>query len=85
MTNPFDDLAKRVAANSRKVVASSFERYNGGAAIKRQYGSSTVTRFYVHFQEDASSPEKWVVITGYGKTPGERKTHAINQFLSTRS
>lgn len=40
------------ALGGRKIVASSFERYNGGIRIKRLYGSSTVTRFYVFFAED---------------------------------
>ncbi len=64
----------------RKVVASSTERYNGGVRIKRMYGSSTVTRFFVHFADDAGDPSKWEKIEGYGKTPGERKTFAMEEF-----
>jgi hypothetical protein len=65
----------------RRVEASSFERYNGGLRVKRQWGSSTVTRFYVHFAEDRNDASKWEKIEGYGKTPGERKTFAIQEFL----
>jgi hypothetical protein len=64
----------------RKVEASSTERYNGGVRIKRLWGSSTVTRFYVHYADDRHDPSKWMKIEGYGKTPGDRKTYAINQF-----
>jgi hypothetical protein len=63
----------------RKIVASSFERYNGGVRIKRLYGSSTVTRFYVHFADEANDPSRWLVVEGYGPTPGERKTDAIRR------
>jgi len=62
-----------------KIVASSYERYNGGARIKRQYGSSTVTRFYVYREEDANDASKWVKVEGYGPTPGDRKTDAIRR------
>lgn len=63
---------------STKVVATSFERYNGGVRIKRLWGSSTVTRFIVHYVGD--DPSKWMKIEGYGKTPGDRKTYAMNEF-----
>lgn len=66
-----------------KIIATSFERYNGGAAIKRKYGSSTVTRFYVHREEETNTPASWRVIEGYGHTPGDRKTDAIRRFQST--
>lgn len=46
-----------------KIQLTSASRYNGGIAIKRRWGSSTVTEFYVQ-------------IDGDGKTPGERKTYA---------
>lgn len=69
----------------RRIIATSYERYNGGARTKRMYGSSTVTRFYVHFAEDARDPSKWEEIEGYGPTPGDRKTHAINEFVRRRS
>ena len=63
-----------------KIIASSFQRYNGGVKVKRQYGSSTVTRFYVHQAGEEGEPLKWEVIVGYGKTPGERKTFAIETY-----
>jgi hypothetical protein len=67
-----------------KIVATSFGRYNGGIAIKRKHGSSTVTRFYVHFEEDAGYPSRWETIEGFGVTPGERKTYAILEFRKRR-
>lgn len=60
-----------------KIVAVSHERYNGGIAIKRKYGSSTVTRFYVC---DSDIPGSAVLIEGYGPTPGDRKTDAMRKF-----
>jgi hypothetical protein len=68
-------------ADARKVVATSYERYNGGARTKRMYGGSTITRFFVHYAEDRNDPLKWEKIEGYGPTPGERKTYAIQEFL----
>jgi len=62
-----------------KIIANSFERYNGGIKIKRLYGSSTVTRFYVYYEADANNPKAWLEVEGYGKTPGERKTDAIKR------
>lgn len=61
-----------------KVIATSIERYNGGIAVKRKYGSSTVTRFLVYYE---GSVESWKNIEAYGPTPGDRKTFAINRFL----
>lgn len=63
----------------RKIKAVSYERYNGGARVKRAYGSSTVTRFYVFFEGDERDPSKWVKVEAYGATPGERKTYAIQR------
>jgi hypothetical protein len=63
-----------------KILASSFERYNGGVRIKRLHGSSTVTRFYVYREEDRDNPSAWQKIEGYGPTPGDRKTDAIRKF-----
>lgn len=63
----------------RKIEAHSKERYNGGVRIKRLYGSSTVTRFWVRFADEADDPSRWLVVEGYGKTPGERKTDAIRR------
>lgn len=64
------------------LVAVSFERYNGGVRVKRRWGSSTVTRFWVYRKEDASDPKKWLTITAFGRTPGERKTDAIRQAMA---
>lgn len=50
----------------RKIVASSKERYNGGVRIKRLYGSSTVTRFWVHFADERSDPSRWLAIRRSG-------------------
>ena len=58
------------------LVAKSKDRYNGGVKALRQYGSSTITEFYVYRKEDANSPELWVIIRIGGKTPGERATSA---------
>src|SRR5580658_7470962 len=69
--------------SARRIFASSFERYNGGAAVKRKYGSSTVTRFYVGYEGDGA--EKWAKIIAYGRTPGERKTAAIEQFKAQQT
>ena len=60
-----------------KLEAHSFERFNGGIAVKRAFGSSTVTRFYVYRPEDAKDASKWLIVTAKGRTPGERKTTAI--------
>jgi hypothetical protein len=70
---------KKQIAKGDKIVASSFERYNGGARVKREHGSSTVTRFYVHFARDRDDPSKWKTVEGYGRTPGDRKTDAIRR------
>jgi hypothetical protein len=65
----------------RKIVAQSYERYNGGARVKRQYGSSTVTRFFVEVKGD---PSTRMQIEGFGKTPGDRKTFAVQKFMRER-
>jgi hypothetical protein len=62
-----------------KIIASSFQRYNGGVRIKRLYGSSTVTRFYVFREEDRNDASKWLEVEGFGPTPGDRKTDAIRR------
>jgi hypothetical protein len=72
-------LTSEVRAMTATVKAVSFERYNGGARIKRLYGGSTVTRFYVYRAEDEGDPCKWLKVEGYGPTPGERKTDAIKR------
>lgn len=59
-----------------KLVAISKERYRATAAQKRLYGGSTITRFWVYRPEDSDDPSKWVVVEGYGPSPGQRKTDA---------
>lgn len=68
-----------MAAAKPKIIASSFERYRATAAERRMYGGATVTKFYVYRAEHKSDPSKWLVIVGYGATPGERKTDAIKR------
>ncbi len=55
-----------------KIVLTSAYRYNGGVARKRLSGSSTVTEFYVTI-DGVLQPGR---VTGYGRTPGDRKTYA---------
>ena len=55
-----------------KIKATSMERFSIGAKGKRLYGSSTATVFLV---ECVGNPD--VMVTAYGKTPGDRKTLAI--------
>lgn len=62
-----------------KIIAVSKDRYRASASEKRLYGGSTITEFYVFKEEDEKDPSKWKVITGYGPTPGERKTDAIKR------
>jgi len=56
---------------------TSASRYNGGVAIKRLYGSSTITNFYVRVNGSLWDG----TIPGRGATPGERKTYAKNKVL----
>lgn len=60
-----------------KIIAKSFERYNGGVKVKRLYGSSTVTRFYVYYEGSPASD--WKIVEGFGPTPGDRRTDAIRR------
>lgn len=62
-----------------KVLASSRYRYRATAAERRQYGGSTVTEFFVYRAGDEDDASKWLVVRGYGPTPGERKTDAIRR------
>ena len=58
-----------------KLEAISMERYNGGVAAKRKYGSSTLTDFIVR---DKDNPTTRTLVKGVGgATPGERKTRAL--------
>lgn len=66
-----------------KIIAHSISRYNGGVAIKRKHGSSTVTVFRVYREEHENSPNEWREVVGYGPTPGDRKTNAIRTYQST--
>ena len=66
-----------------RIVAVSFERYNGGKSIERKFGSSTVTKFYVYREEYESDPSQWKVVEGFGPTPGDRKTFAIRRYQET--
>ena len=76
---PVAPAASRSPLKPTKIIANSYERYNGGARVKRAHGSSTVTRFYVYRAEDKDDPSKWMKLDGYGKTPGDRKTDAIRR------
>jgi hypothetical protein len=51
------------------------------ARIKRQYGSATVTKFFV---EEKGDPSSRMQMIGYGRTPGDRKTYAIKQYMEAR-
>ncbi len=79
MTKPVKRNGRRRVHRNGKIIASSFQRYNGGVRIKRLYGSSTVTRFYVFREEDRNDASKWLVVEGFGPTPGDRKTDAIRR------
>ena len=63
-----------------KIKAVSFERYRASAAERRRYGGNTVTRFYCNTVDPEGVP---VLVTGYGPTPGERKTDAIRRYRLT--
>ena len=67
-----------------KLKTYSRNRYNGGVAAKRKYGSSTITEFLV---VDEDTGRKVTVRVG-GKTPGDRSTaakHAAEILLLTNS
>lgn len=76
---PNDPAWHRDDARKPKIIANSFERYRATALERRMYGGATVTKFYVYRAEDKDNPSKWLVIVGYGPTPGERKTDAIRR------
>lgn len=59
-----------------KLITSSQNRYNGGVAAKRKYGSSTITTFIVLRPEDENDASLWATVEVGGKTPGERATAA---------
>lgn len=56
--------------------AISKERWRATADERRCYGGKTVTEFWVIMSKDGVE-EKMLVVKGYGATPGERKTFAI--------
>jgi hypothetical protein len=55
---------------------TSRSSYNGGVAAKRQYGSSTMTEFWVYRSEDKNNPKRWATVIVGGRTPGDRSTRA---------
>ncbi len=74
-------MNEETTPKSPKVFAQSYERYKANANERRMFpGSKTVTKFLVGFE--GSEPNTWKRIVGYGPTPGERKTYAINNFLA---
>lgn len=74
-----------MARDPDAIEATSTERYNGGVAAKRRYGSSTITVFYVHRVRDREDPSRWLKIEVGGRTPGDRKTAAIAEFRERES
>lgn len=62
-----------------KLEAVSMARWRATAAQKRLYGGSTVTEFWVSVKGDPNRAANTVVVKGYGKTPGERKTDALRK------
>jgi hypothetical protein len=57
-----------------RLTAISHSRHNGGVKFKRLYGSSTLTTFLVF---DDAKPTRTLYVEAAGKTPGERKTLAL--------
>jgi hypothetical protein len=72
-------FSRRPALGLGAVRAVSKNRYRATASERRLHGGSTVTEFYVYRDEDRDNHAAWKVVTGYGKTPGERKTDAIRR------
>ena len=62
-----------------KLLTTSKSRYDGGVKAKQQYGSSTMTEFFVYRREDARNPKRWAVVIVGGRTPGDRATRAKAQ------
>lgn len=62
-----------------KLWAQSKHRYKANAAERRQYGGATVTDFWVGRVGEERDASKWVVVRGYGPTPGQRKTDAMTK------
>lgn len=64
-----------MAKPAYKVVAFSMERWRATAEERRTYGGAAVTKFGV----TRLDTNETLYITAYGKTPGERKTNAMNE------
>jgi hypothetical protein len=60
-----------------KIMARSYERYNGGVAIKRKYGSATVTMYCVWRE---GRPEEKKLVKGFGATSADRRADAIRRY-----
>ena len=69
------DAARRTQA--MQIKAYSVERYRASARERRFYGGKTVTIFLVEApdRDDLDT----LKIAGYGPTPGQRKTDAIER------
>jgi hypothetical protein len=74
-TSPTPQPTPTQHARPMKLSAISMARYFGGIATKRRWGSSTITEFLVTDEQTGRS----VTVKAYGKTPGERKTFAMNR------
>lgn len=60
-----------------KLQASSMYRWRATASERRLYGGATVTEFLVEDRDQPGVPG--IMVKGYGPTPGERKTYAMQQ------
>lgn len=63
----------------KKIIAVSKNRHRATATEFREHGGRTVTEFYVFRDEDENKPSLWKVVSGYGRTPGDRKMDAISR------
>jgi hypothetical protein len=59
-----------------KIETLTLGRYRASARERRLYGGKTVTVFYVWRVIDGIPEKDSLKVTGYGRTPGERKTFA---------
>jgi hypothetical protein len=73
---------EELARLRKRLFASSKDRYRATAAQRRLYGGAAITEFYIFRKEDRNDASKWLVVTGYGPTPGERKTFALNKAVA---
>lgn len=55
--------------------AKSFRRYRASAAERRLHGGATITEFYVMRHDTKQT----ALVSGYGPTPGGRKTDAMRR------